>query len=168
MTLKQATLNGLEVEQVRKDAVEARENPENCAVSRKLHAEWVGGTRARVYSGDNEIFIGGEGDFGAMSVALASLLACEIDVLATAATDRRIEIQKLSIEGTGDFNYAKYVAGGKGPDPGYQRVEYTVKIKSRNATMEQLEDLAKLCETSSPVGDTFSRSVPTSLKLKLE
>jgi uncharacterized OsmC-like protein len=164
----QETLNGLEVDQVRRDASEARENPEKCSVTRKLSAEWVGGTRARIYSGEKEIFIGGEGDFGAMTVALASLLACEIDVLATAATDRGIDIEKLSIEGSGDFNYAKYVAGGKGPDPGFQKVEYTLRIKSRNATRDQLGNLAKLCETSSPVGDTFTRSVPITMKLVVE
>ena len=161
-------LNGLEVEQVKEDALEASKNPEKCAVTRKLHADWVGGTRARVYSEDKEIFVGGEGDFGAMSVALASLLACEIDVLATAATERGIEFLKLSIEGSGDFNYAKYVVGGKGPDPGFQRTEYTLKMKSKNATKAQLEALAKLCESSSPVRDTFARSVPISMKLQLD
>lgn len=162
------TLNGLDIEQVRKDALEARENPEKCAATRKLDAEWVGATRARVYSGDKEIFIGGEKDFGAMSVALASLFACEIDVLATAATERGIELEKLSIEGVGDFNYAKYVAGGNGPDPGYQKIQYNLKIKSKNATREQLRDLAKLCESSSPVGYTFARSVPIQMKLTIE
>ena len=162
------TLNGLEVVQVRKDAIEARENPKKCNVSRKLNAEWVGGTRARVYSRDKEIFVGGDNDFGAMSVALASLFACEIDLLATVATERWIELEKLSIEGTGDFNYAKYVAGGKGPDPGYQKIQYTLKIKAKNAAREQLEDLAKLCETSSPVGNTFTRTVPISMKLIIE
>jgi uncharacterized OsmC-like protein len=162
------TLNGLQVDQVRKDALEARESPEKCAVSRKLTAEWVGGTRARVFSGDKEIFVGGENDFGAMSVALASLLACEVDLLATVATERGLELENLSIEGTGDFNYAKYVSGGKGPEPGFRKIEYTLRIKSKNATKTQLQELAKLCETSSPVGDTFSRSVPISMKLQLD
>jgi uncharacterized OsmC-like protein len=162
------TLNGLEIDQVRKDALEARQNPEKCRMVRKLSAEWVGGTRARVYSGNKEIFVGGEKDFGAMSVALASLLACEIDLLSTQATARGIEIEKLSIEGTGDFNAARYLSGGMGPNAGFDKIEYTLRIKSKNATREQLEDLVKLCETSSPVGDTFSRSVPISMKLQLD
>jgi len=164
----QEILNGLEVEQVRKDASEARQNPEKCTMVRKLSAEWAGGTRARVYSEDKEIFVGGEKDFGAMTVALASLLACEIDLIATQATARGIDIERLSIDGTGDFNPARYLDGGVGPNAGYQKIEYTLRIKSKNATREQLEDLVKLCETSSPVGDTFSRSVPISMKLQLD
>lgn len=165
---KEEQLNGIEIEEVRKVASLARQSPEKYAMQRKLTAEWVGGTRAKVYSGDKEIFIGGDGDFGAMSVSLASLLACEVDLLATHATARGIEIEKLSIEGLGDFNLAKYLDGGIGPDPGFQKVEYTVRIKSKNATREQLEDLAELCETSSPVGSTFARSVPISMKLRLD
>jgi TusA-related sulfurtransferase/uncharacterized OsmC-like protein len=165
---KEEKLNGMEIEEVRKYASLARQNPEKYAAQRKLGAEWVGGTRAKVYSGDKEIFIGGEEDFGAMSVSLASLLACEIDLLATHATARGIEIEKLSIEGTGDYNLAKYLNGGIGPDPGFQRIEFTVRIKSTNATREQLEDLVGLCETSSPVGSTYSRSVPISMKFRLD
>lgn len=166
MTLQ--TLNGLEIEEVKKYALVARETPEKCAFTRRLGADWVGGTRARVYSKDKELFVGGDEDFGAMSVALASLLACEIDLLATQATARGIELEKLSIEGTGDFNAARYLGGGEGPNPGFHKIEYTLRIKSKNATKDQLEDLAKLCETSSPVADSFARSVPIAMKLVLE
>ena len=161
-------LNELEVESVKNDALMAREDPSKCAMTRRLTAEWVGGNRARVASGEKEIYMGGENDFGAMSVALASLLACEVDLLATQATLRGIELEKLSIEGTGDFNVARYLDGGEGPSPGFQKIEYAVRIKSKNATREQLEELVKLCETSSPVGDTFTRPVPISMRVAIE
>lgn len=162
-------LNKLSIDEVEQDAKEARESPEKCTVTRKLGAEWLGGRRSKITSGKKELFVGGDQDFGAMSVALASFLACEIDLIATQATARGIEIERMSIEGTGEFNMARYLGGmASGPRPGYDRVNYTLKIKSRNASEEQLRDLAKLCETSSPVGDTFARAVPISMKVVVE
>jgi uncharacterized OsmC-like protein len=166
---KKRMLNQLNVEEVEQDAREARMNPEKCSITRKLEAEWVGGTRSQIHSGNKELFIGVDQDFGAMSVALASLLGCEIDLIATQATVRGIELERLQIEGTGDFNFARYVGGmNSGPSPGYDSVKYTVRIKSKNATEEQLRDLVKLCETSSPVGDTFSRAVHLSMNVVIE
>lgn len=113
--------------------------------------------------------MGGDQDFGAMSVALASLLGCEIDLIATQATVRGIELERLSIGGVGDFNFARYAGGmSGGPSSGYDRVKYVVRIKSKNATEDQLRDLVKLCETSSPVGDTFSRAVHLSMDVVIE
>ena len=65
-----------------------------------------------------------------------------------------MELEKLSIEDAGDFNFARYVGGmSNGPSPGYSNVKYVGRIKSKNATDEQLRDLVKLYETSSPVGE---------------
>jgi TusA-related sulfurtransferase/uncharacterized OsmC-like protein len=168
-TTKKRMLNQLNIDEVEHYAKVARENPEKCSMSRKLEAEWVGGTRSRIHSGSKELFMGGDQDFGAMSVALASSLGCEIDLIATQATVRGIELERLSIEGAGDFNFALYVGGMRnGPSPGYDNVKYIVKIKSKHATEAQLRDLVKLCETSSPVGDTFSRAVHLSMDVIIE
>lgn len=162
-------LNQLDVDELEQNARKARAHPDKCSITRKLEAEWVGGTRSRVLSGNKELFMGGDQDFGAMSVVLASLLGCEIDLITTNATVRGIELERLSIEGSGDFNLARYVGGmGDGPSPGYNNVKYIVRIKSKNATKEQLRDLVKLCETSSPVGDTFSRAVQLSMDVVVE
>jgi hypothetical protein len=70
-------INAVNVKELTEYVAERKANPEKCNVRRTLRAEWVGGTRARVYSDSGkELFVGGEDDFGAMSVALASLLAC--------------------------------------------------------------------------------------------
>ncbi|HYB76130.1 MAG TPA: OsmC family protein [Nitrososphaerales archaeon] len=162
-------LNGFDVDELSGESRDLAKHKEKCQVSRTLRAEWKGGARARVYSPDGkELFVGGEGEFGAMSVALASLLACEIDVLATNATLRGIELETLTVEGTGEFNYARYMNAAKEPAPGYQGISYTVRIKSKKASKEQLAELTRLCETASPVGDTFSRRVPLKLDVIVE
>ena len=165
----QQDLNSVNVKELTDYIANKKANPEKCRVRRNLKAEWVGGTRARVYSDSGkEMHIGGEGDFGAMTVTLASLLACELDVIATHATLRGIELEKLSIEGQGDFNQARYLGVAPDPRPGYTQIDYTVRIKAKNATRTQLEDLVKLCETASPVGDTLSRSVGLRLNTIIE
>lgn len=151
--------------EVRDFAAAARANPEKCNRSTTLKAAWVGGQRARVYSDSGrEMFVGGDDEFGAMSVALASFLACEVDLVATHAALRGIELEKLSLEGTGDYNNARYVGIDAGRSPGFKEIRYTARIKAKNATEEQLRDLLGVCETASPVGDTLSRRV--SLKLE--
>ncbi len=165
----QQNLNSVNVKELTDYIAYKKANPEKCNVRRTLKAEWVGGTRARVYSDSGkEMFIGGDDDFGAMTVTLASLLACELDVIATHATLRGIELEKLSIEGEGDFNQARYLGVAPEPRPGYTQVIYTVRVKAKNATKSQLEDLMKLCETASPVGDTLSRSVALKLNAIIE
>ena len=162
-------LNAVNVKELKDYVAERKAKPEKCNVRRTLKAEWVGGTRARVHSDSGkELFIGGDEDFGAMTVALASLLACELDVIATHATLRGIELEKLSVEGTGDFNNARYLGVARKPSPGYKQINYTVRIKAKNATKEQLKDLVRLCETASPVGDTMSRKVPLKLNAIIE
>jgi TusA-related sulfurtransferase/uncharacterized OsmC-like protein len=162
-------LNQFGVDELEHNAIVARENPEKCFMSRKLEAEWIGGSGSRVHSGSKDMFMGGDQYFGAMSVALASLLGCEIDLIATQATLRGIELEHLSVEAVGDFNLARYIGGmTSGPNPGYDNVRYTVKIKSSNASEAQLRDLVRLCETSSPVGDTFSRAVRLSMTAEIE
>jgi uncharacterized OsmC-like protein len=157
-------MNGMDEKELVYYVAKLKEHPTECQVKGALTAEWVGGTRARVYSDSGkQMFIGGDGEFGAMGVALASFLSCELDVITTHATLQGIELERLSIEGSGEFNIAKYLGVAEEPGPGYKSVEYTVRIKAKNATKEQLMNLVRLCETASPVGDTLAR--PVSLKL---
>jgi len=59
-----------------------------------------------------------------LGVALGSLLACEVDVIATHATLRGLEPEKRDVEGTGEFNYGRYAVrinseeSLQGADPG--------------------------------------------------
>lgn len=107
-------VNGFDADELRNEVEEMKKDPAKCQAVRKLTAEWVGGTPARVYSAaGGELFIGGEQDFGAMSVTLGSLLACEVDLIATRATLQGIELEKLTVEGSGEFNLARYMGAAK-------------------------------------------------------
>jgi len=160
-------LNGLDAKELENDINMLKNNPSRCRIAQKLQAEWVGGYRARIYFGDRELYIGGEGNFSAMAVTHASLLACEIGVIAQYATLRGIELEELKIEGVGDFDITRLMNVGNDPSPGFQKINFNVKIKAKNATPEQLQDLVKICETVSPVGDTITREVPFKLNFEI-
>lgn len=162
------TINQIDADALRQEVKNLKENPEKCRTERKVVAEWVGGTRSRISAGSRELFVGGAGDFRAMPLALASFLACEVDVIATHATLRGIELERLTVEGNGTFDRGRYMGAAKDPSSGFQNVGYTVRIKAKNATAEQLKDLVRLCETHSPVGDSLARAVPLTLKIEVE
>lgn len=110
------SLNGLDAEELEKDVALLKSDHEKCRAKARLTAEWVSGTRARVYSrSGKELYIGGDRDFGGMSAALASFLGCEIDVIATHATLRGIELEKVTIEANGEFDQSRYMESPRSP-----------------------------------------------------
>ncbi len=161
-------LNGIDVDELNDDIATLKSNPSRCQIAQKLTAEWVGGYRARVCRGERELYIGGDEDFSAMSATHASFLACEIAVISQYATLRGIELEKLIIEGVGDFDIAKFMNVADDPGSGFQKINFNVKIKAKNATPEQLKDLVDLCKKVSPVGDTLTRQVALNLKFEIE
>lgn len=110
------------------------------------------------------VFIGGDGEPSAMKALLASLAACDVDLIANRATLLGIEIDELSIEARGHFDIRRYL-GLDAPDgPGYDRVACTVHLRTRGASADQLDQLRWACEEGSPVGDTLRRVVALTLE----
>ncbi len=161
-------LNGLDIEELNGNLEELKENPSRCQIAQKLTAEWVGGYQVRISSGDRELYIGGEGGFSAMAVTQASLLACEIGVITHYATLRGIELEKLTIEGLGEFDIARLMNVADNLGSGFQKINLKIKIKAKNASPEQLKDLVAFCEKVSPVGDTLTRPIPIALEFEVE
>jgi len=160
-------LNGIDIEELNGNIKILKENPSRCQIAQKLTAEWVDGYRVRIFSGNKELYIGGEGGFSAMAVTQASLLACEIGVITQYATLRGIELEKLAIEGLGEFDVARLMNVADSLGPGFQKINLKIKIKAKNASPEQLKDLIDLCEKVSPVSDTLSRPVPITLEFEV-
>lgn len=146
------------LEQVRRDPSEGERNP-------RIVARWVGGSRARVEKDGVVLHIGGDEDPSSMWILLASLAACDVDVVATHASLLDLKLESLEVEATGHFDIRRYL-GLDGPSPGHDRLANTVRIRAPGATPGQTERLRTLCERGSPVGDSLARPVP--LKLDVE
>ncbi|MEW5798640.1 MAG: OsmC family protein [Bacteroidota bacterium] len=142
---------------VMKDPTKGDHNP-------SLVAHWVGGSRSRVELKDKVVHIGGHGEFNSMQMLLATLAACDVDLMAIHASFLGLKIENLSVEATGHFNLQSYLGLEDAPPSAYDAISYVVRLSVPDATPEQIAYLRERCERSSPVRDSLARAIP----LKLE
>jgi len=160
-----AVINGVDVEEL-KQTVEGAKDVSTTERQPKLVAHWLGASETRVEMGDLSIKIGGDGEMRAMQVLLASLAACDVDVVAMNASLIGLAIDELWIEASGHFNTQAFYGVENAAGPGYDHISYTVHIKAPQATPEQIKYLKQKCERTSPVGDSLSKSVPLTVDIK--
>src|SRR3990167_8411392 len=161
-----AVINGVDVARMKQMQEQMKQDPAAADREPKMEAHWLGGSATHIKFGDVSSYIGGDGNLNAMQTLLASLAACDIDLVAMHAALIGLPIDKLSIEISGHFNTRSYFGVENAPGSGYDRIAYTVHIKAPKATPEQIKYLKERCERSSPVGDSLSRSIPLTLKIK--
>ena len=163
---KVAEINSVNVTQmlefrdlVAQDPTKAERNP-------ALVAHWAGGSRSRIEFKDKVVHIGGDDELNPMQMFLATLAACDVDLVAMHTSFLGLKIESLSVEATGHFNVQSYLGLDSAPGSGYDAIAYTVRLSVPGATPEQIAYLRGRCERSSPVGDSLTRAI--SLKLEFE
>ncbi len=166
-TAKENMINGMDVAGFREFVDEVQLDPSAAERNPIIVARWAGGSRARVERDGDIIRMGGDDEPSAMWMFLASLAACDVEVVATHASLLGLKIESLEIEAEGHFDIRRLL-GLDGPRPGYDRVTYTVKLRAPGATEEQIARLRAMCEEASPVGDSFARAIPLELKIEVE
>lgn len=158
------------------DVGELREYIESCRLDGTLAdrnptvvARWVGGSRAEVTSslGGAPVYMGGPEDPSALGMLLRSLAACDVEVVAHKAALLGVEIVDLAVEANGYANVGRYLGLGTNAGPGYQRIAYTIRLKTKGATPDQLEEIRQACLRGSPVGDTLERAVSVQLEFEV-
>jgi uncharacterized OsmC-like protein len=159
-------LNGMNRDELRDFAAKATADPTVADRDPVVVARWLGGDESEVaFPSGQPIRVGGDQP-SAMRLLLATLAACDVDLIATCATLLGIEIESLTVEASGHFNVSRYLGVATGTDPGYQNIAYTVRLRARGATAEDLARLREACEVASPVGDTLRRSVPLTMRFE--
>lgn len=161
-------INGTDVEQLRSFRTAVENDRSEASRWPKVIAHWEGGSRARIEFGRVVSHLGGDGELNAMQNLLASLAGCEVDLIAMHASLLGIPIESLSVEAEGHFNVAAYLGIDDGSGPGYDRLNYRVRLKAPGISDDQLAYLRRRCEVSSPVGDTLTRGVPVAFDIDLE
>ena len=159
-------INGVNVTETLKFKNVCRQDPAKADRHPVLVAHWVGGSRSRVEFKDKVVHIGGDDELNPMQMLLATLAACDADLVAMHASLLGLKIESLSVEATGHFNVQSYLGLEGGPGSGYDAIGYTVRLSVPGATLEQITHLRERCERSSPVGDSLARAIP--LKLEFE
>ena len=146
-------------DRVAQDSTKADRNP-------MLIAHWVGGSRSRVEFKDKVVHIGGDDELNPMQMFLATLAACDVDLVAMHASFLGLKLESLTVEATGHFNVQSYLGLDNAPGSGYDAIAYTVRLSAPGVTPEQIALLRDRCERSSPVGDSLTRAIP--LRLEFE
>jgi len=162
-------LNGVDLEEARAYVATVVEDPSKADRDPAVIARWVGGDRTEVSfaSGVSGVLhVGGTGEPSAMKLVLAALTACDVDLVANRAALLGVEIEELSVAASGHFNVGRYFGLESPQGPGYQRIAYSVRLKARAATSEQLAELRRACERDSPVGDTLREGVTLSFEFE--
>ena len=163
-----AIINGVNVDKMKQMLEQVKQDPALADREPKMEAHWLGGSATRIEFGDVVSKIGGDGNLNAMQTLLASLAACDIDLVAMHAALIGLSIDELWIEVGGHFNTRAYFGVENAPGSGYDRIAYTVHLKAPKATPRQIKYLKDRCERSSPVGDSLSRPIPLTLEIKNE
>jgi len=154
-------LNGIDVDQLREFVSQVARDPARADRDPVVIARWVGSNESEVTMADGgtAVRMGGSDTPSAMRMLLMSMAACDVDLIANRASLMGVEIDDLLVEARGHFNVQRYLGLESSGGPGYERVSYTVRLKTRNATPEQLVALRQACADASPVGDTLQRNV---------
>lgn len=77
---------------------------------------------------------------------------------------RGIEISELRYEIEGDLDLRTFI-GLDGPRAGFTAIRATSWVKSPNAGKEQLEELCRYVQDTSPVRDCLANSIPVTTDL---
>ena len=157
-------INGVEVGELLRFKNICVQHPEKAERNPALVAHWEGGSRSRIEFKGMTVHLGGDDEFNPMQMFLATLAACDVDLIAMHASFLGLKIESLSVEATGHFNVRSYLGLDGMPGSGYDNISYTVRISVPDATPDQIAYLRERCERSSPVGDSMSRAIP----LKME
>lgn len=161
-------LNGYDVDDLHQYVDLVRQDPSQAERRPILTAKWEGGDLVRVEGRNASVHLAGEGEFYPMSMLLASLAACDVQVVATHATLLGLKIEDLTIEAKGHFNVRSFLGIEGAPGSGYDEITYTIRLRAPEATPEQIAHLRERCERSSPVGNSLGRAIPLKLEFVTE
>lgn len=157
-------LNGVNVAELLQFKNNCQQDPHKADRNLAMTAHWIGGSRSRVEFRDKTIHLGGDDEFNPMQMFLATLAACDVDLVAMHASFLGLEIESLSVEVSGHFNVQAYLGLEGAPPSGYDQISYTVNLSCPAIRPDQIDRLRERCERSSPVGDSMSRAIPLKLQ----
>ena len=138
-------------------------------ISTFAHAGAEDATRNEPYvlHGDEPpVLLGQNRGPNAVELLLQALAFCySVGYVANAAA-QGIEITSMDYEIEGDFDVRPFL-GLEGARPGFTAIRARGRVSSPNATSEQLEDLCRYVQDTSPVRDSLANAVPIETTLEL-
>jgi uncharacterized OsmC-like protein len=172
------TVNGFDVEALGALIETVKQNPSKGMTSWKVRSRWTG--QARIRSEVDGFSIGGETvrrghvmeidepvELGGTNThanpqeyLLAALNACIMTGYAAVSALHGVSLEKLEVETRGDIDLRGFLGLDPNVKPGYDSLEYTVRVKA-NAPKAKLEEIHAAVMATSP--NFFNLSQPVKL-----
>ena len=102
----------------------------------------------------------------AVELCLAALGFCYAVGFVANAAAKGFELEELSYEVEGDIDLHAFLGLGKGR-PGFTEIRVKSRVKSSNASREDLESLCQYVQDTSPVRDILANAVPVKTDLEV-
>jgi uncharacterized OsmC-like protein len=102
----------------------------------------------------------------AVELLLQALSFCYAVGFAANAAAKGIQLDRMEYEVEGDLDVRPFL-GMDGPRPGFTRIRATGRVSSPNATPEQLEELCRYVQDTSPVRDCLVNPVAVDTTLEV-
>jgi uncharacterized OsmC-like protein len=179
--------NGIDVGQLVETIEAIRENPSLGAFTFRARSSWEDGThnvgeiagfshagaedQTRVapfvlHGDEPPVLLGSNNGPNALELLLQALAFCYAVGYVANAAARGIEITRMDYEIEGDFDVRPFL-GLEGPHPGFTGIRATGRVSSPNATPEQLQDLCRYVQDTSPVRDSLTNPIPVETTLEV-
>lgn len=123
------------------------------------------GTTHTLVGDEPDVLLGKDAGPNAVELVLAALGACYSVGFAYNAAARGYELEELSYELEGDLDLRNFVGIAEGPRPGFTEIRVKTRARASNATAEELDELCRYVQATSPVQDIIANSVPVSVSL---
>jgi uncharacterized OsmC-like protein len=114
-----------------------------------------------------EVLLGRDNGPNAVELVLAALGFCYSVGFVYNAAAMGYEIEELEYEVEGDLDLRNFVGLEAGPRPGFNEIRVTSRAKSPNASEEQLQELSRYVQDTSPVKDILANPVPVTTSLEV-
>jgi uncharacterized OsmC-like protein len=123
---------------------------------------------SHVITGDEpEVLLGSDLGPNAVELVLAALGFCYSVGFVYNAAARGYDLEELTYEVEGDLDLRNFVGIAEGPRPGFTEIRVKAHARSSNATPEQLDELCRYVQDTSPVRDIIANPVPVTTSIEV-
>lgn len=107
-----------------------------------------------------DVLLGRDRGPNAVELVLAALGFCYTVGFVYNAAARGYELEEVSYELEGDLDLRNFVGMADGPRPGFTAIRVKGTVRAANASKEELEELCRYVQDTSPVLDVIANPVP--------
>jgi uncharacterized OsmC-like protein len=181
------TMNGVDVESLVKTIEAVKDNPQLAQLRFHAETEWLEGARAKTrikeihqagqeasgrkrdleLEGDEPgLLLGDNTAPNAVETVLHALTSCLAVGLAYNAAARGIKLEDVEFRVDGDMDLRPFLGiETDGERPGYEGIRISYRVKS-DAPRQEIEELCKYVQETSPVMDIIRNPVPVHVELE--